>query len=144
MNSKIKSFNHKILEKFLLSGLQKHNYSKSTYFKKNGYANEKKFSFCATIDGKIIGGIQGWIKCTNWVYIDLLYVDEKHRNLDIATNLMKRVEEFATKNKCFGIVLETWSFQAKKFYEKMGYIIFGILENSPQNETEYYFKKVLK
>ena len=41
------------------------------------------------------------------------------------------------------IHLDTFDFQAKEFYEKQGYIVFGILENCPEKHYRYYLKKVL-
>lgn len=76
--------------------------------------------------------------------MNLLYVDEAYRGHDLASALMKRAEVFAIKNNLVGITLETWSFQARGFYEKQGYEVYGKIENSPPGETEYYLKKELK
>ena len=39
--------------------------------------------------------------------------------------------------------LDTFDFQAKDFYLKHGYEIFGTLENCPPNHNRYYLKKAL-
>lgn len=144
MKYKLKSCNYDTTEKFLLNGLKQHNLSKSVWFSQHGYAKEKKFSFCIFDDDKPIGGISGWIKASYWLYIDLLYVSETYRNNDLATVLLKRAEEFAAKNNLVGITLETWNFQAKGFYEKQGYKLYGKIENSPPGGIEYLLKKELK
>lgn len=56
---------------------------------------------------------------------------------------MNQVEIFAIENKCIGIRTDTWSFQAKGFYEKMGFTVYGQLENHPPHATDYLLKKVL-
>ena len=38
--------------------------------------------------------------------------------------------------------LETTSFQARPFYEKMGYEVFAELEDQPPGHTCYYLKKI--
>ena len=144
MKYKLKSYNYSKTEKFLLNGLNHHNLTKSTWFSKHGYAKEKKFSFCIFDQDKIIGGISGWIKASYWLYVDLLYVDREYRSNDLASALMKKAEEFAIKHNLVGITLETWSFQAREFYEKQGYTVYGKIENSPPGETEYLLKKDLK
>lgn len=39
------------------------------------------------------------------------------------------------------ITLEPFEFQAKDFYLKNGYEIFGVLENCPFEYNTYYMKK---
>jgi hypothetical protein len=38
--------------------------------------------------------------------------------------------------------LDTFDWQAKEFYEHLGYEVFGILENCPRGHNRYYMKKV--
>lgn len=42
---------------------------------------------------------------------------------------MKRAELYAVERGCTNAFLDTFSFQARPFYEKLGYRVFGILEN---------------
>jgi hypothetical protein len=44
---------------------------------------------------------------------------------------------------CIGARLDTWGFQAKPFYEALGYTVFGVLEDYPPGETEYLLAKRL-
>jgi len=39
------------------------------------------------------------------------------------------------------IILDTFDFQAKDFYTKQGYEVFGILDNCPEGHKRYYMKK---
>jgi ribosomal protein S18 acetylase RimI-like enzyme len=56
---------------------------------------------------------------------------------------MKKAEEIAANRGCLGIRLDTFSFQAPGFYEKLGYRIFGRLANHPKgHERIYYFKEL--
>jgi len=47
------------------------------------------------------------------------------------------------KNDFFLASLETASFQAREFYEKQGYEVFGELDDFPKGHTMFYMKKVL-
>lgn len=91
-------------------------------------------------DNKLVGGAIGVIKY-NWYFLDLLYVDENYRGQDIGTNLIKQIESFAKKENLTGVRMETWNFQARGFYEKMGYTVYGEIKNCPPGTIEYFLKK---
>ncbi len=94
-------------------------------------------------DGNIIGGCIAKMYCWNVVYVDILWVDESFRNKGIGSKLLKEVEKIASKKKCNLIHLDTFDFQAKDFYIKHGYEIFGVLEDCPFEHCRYYMKKLL-
>jgi GNAT superfamily N-acetyltransferase len=77
------------------------------------------------------------------LFIDELFVSEPNRNKQFGSYLLKKVEDEA---KVLGATLshtDTFDFQAKDFYLKQGYEIFGILENCPPNHRRFYMKKIL-
>lgn len=93
--------------------------------------------------GALLGGIQAyWV---NWriLHVELIYVFEAYRHQGIASRLLQHVEELARSNKCHLAHLDTFDFQAKDFYLKYGYSIFGVLENAPKGHSRYYLKKDL-
>ncbi|MCC5468009.1 GNAT family N-acetyltransferase [Pelosinus sp. Bkl1] len=96
-------------------------------------------------DNQILGGIIAfisnyWGRCS----IDILWIEEKYRNLGYGSQLLRTIEEIAIKKNCNIITLNTASFQAPKFYIKQGYELYGILRNFPTEEhSEYSFKKTL-
>ncbi len=92
---------------------------------------------------EIIAGICGNVYTWKIVYLELLFVNEAYRNKNLATFLLQRVEKEA---KAMGVSLvhtDTYDFQAKDFYLKHGYEIFGVLDDCPQGHKRYYLKKVL-
>lgn len=94
-------------------------------------------------DGEIIGGILGLVYCWHVLYVDVLWVDERHRGLNLGHTLLETLE---TEAKTLGaklVHLDTFDFQAKDFYLKEGYRIFGELENCPEGHTRYYMSKML-
>ena len=79
----------------------------------------------------------------NVVYVDTLWVDSSYRGKKLGSLLLEEVENDAKSKGAKLIHLDTFDFQAKEFYEKQGYIVFGILENCPEKHYRYYLKKVL-
>lgn len=103
---------------------------------------EKEFNFLVYDDDKLIGGAIGFIKY-DWYFLDMLYIDEEYRKRNIRTSLINELENFARKEKLTGIRTDTWDFQAKGFYEKMGFKLFGKLKDCPLGTINYFFEKKL-
>lgn len=103
---------------------------------------EKEFNFLVYDDNKLIGGAIGFIKY-DWYFLDMLYIDEEYRKRNIGTRLINELENFARKEKLTGIRTDTWNFQAKEFYEKMGFKLFGELKDCPLGTINYFFEKKL-
>jgi GNAT superfamily N-acetyltransferase len=93
--------------------------------------------------GNLVGGIQAM--CVNWgiLEIDLLFVYERYRKSGFGAKLLRHVEELATQKGCYLSVLSTFDFQAKDFYLKHGYKVFGVLDACPKSHCRYYLSKKL-
>jgi GNAT superfamily N-acetyltransferase len=92
---------------------------------------------------KIIGGVHGAL-FSDWLHIDTLWVEERHRGHGIGTELLRRVEEAAIQKGFFGSHLETTDCQELDFYLEHGYTLFGELEGKPSGSSCYYIKKKLR
>jgi ribosomal protein S18 acetylase RimI-like enzyme len=92
--------------------------------------------------GNIIGGLTGR---TYWQYLDIafLWVDEKYRGKGYATQLMKAAEAEARARGCERVFLDTLSFQALGFYQKLGYAEFGRLSGFSGKYDRHYLHKRL-
>ena len=92
--------------------------------------------------GDIVGGVTGeaW---ADWLFIQLLWLDEAHRGQDLASRAMDAVEDEARAFGAKHAYLEPFSFQARPFYEKRGYRVFGTLENYPDAHSRYWMTKSL-
>ncbi len=100
-------------------------------------------NYVAKKSEKVIGGINACMYHWGIIFIDILWVDEAFRGTGIGSKLLKKVEEKAKENSCTLIHLDSFDFQAKDFYLKHEYEIFGVLENCPAGHKRYYFKKNL-
>lgn len=94
-------------------------------------------------DDDMIAGICANIYIWKIMYIELLFVSEAHRRQDLGTLLLRKIEEEAKIHGVTLIHLDTFDFQAKDFYLKQGYEIFGVLEGCPEGHKRYYMKKNL-
>lgn len=97
---------------------------------------------CIKDGDNVVGGILAEIF---WgvLSIDILWVEESSRNKGYASALIKDVENIAKENNCKISLLDTFDFQARGFYEKLGYIVFGVLEDCPEGHKRYYMAKKL-
>ena len=92
--------------------------------------------------GNVIAGILGgtyW----GWMYIDILWVHENHRNKGIGTSLLGEAEKEALRRGCHHVHLDTMSWQAPNFYKKYGYEVVGILPDIPSGNQKYLLMKAL-
>ena len=93
-------------------------------------------------DGTIVGGALCEIRW-HWLFVDQLWVAETHRGSGFGTALLAAAEAEARARGCTRAHLDTISFQARPFYEKLGWRLFGTLEDYPPGHTKYYLQKEL-
>ena len=109
-------------------------------------AGENNFQrICFTLqtgDGEIAGGILGEIYW-GWFYVDLLWVAEELRGKGHGRRLLTQAEEEARRRGAQNAYLDTFSFQAPEFYEKLGYEVFGTLPHYPEGHTRTFYTKKL-
>jgi N-acetylglutamate synthase-like GNAT family acetyltransferase len=86
------------------------------------------------------GGLSGLIYC-DWLRVDGLWIDDVLRHRGIGTELMTRAENHAIARGCHSAWLTT--FQARGFYEAVGYELFGVLDNYPAGQKQYFLRKPL-
>ena len=88
----------------------------------------------------IEGGLWGE-SSYDWLYVHMLIISRNFRKRGLGSALLGKAEAIATNRGYRGIRVDTFSFQAPGFYEKLGYRRFGKLANYPQgHETIFYFK----
>jgi ribosomal protein S18 acetylase RimI-like enzyme len=93
-------------------------------------------------NNKVMGGV---IVSFEWngMEIQQLWVNESLRGLGWGSKLMRMVEDEALKRGCTLSYTNTFSWQAPEFYEKIGYTLFGKLEDYPPgNSLSYFYKKL--
>jgi len=93
-------------------------------------------------NGVSLGGLWGKL-VYDWLFIELLGIPEEHCKANYGTALMKEAERIARADHCIGIWLDTYEFQARGFYEKLGFEVFGTLEDHPLGKRRFFLQKRL-
>ncbi|MFC2622956.1 MAG: GNAT family N-acetyltransferase, partial [Prevotella denticola] len=128
-------------ENLILSRLWEENRSKCEWLKTHAPQEGMTVNFFDCDDDLLIGGAVGSV-ANNWYSLELLHVLPEYRNHRIATQLMERIESYAEENGLRGIRVETWDFQARGFYERLGFRVYGELDDCPPGTTLYCLKKM--
>ena len=92
--------------------------------------------------GEVLGGLLGEI-WAGWLHVRTLALAAPARGQGFGRELMKRAEAYARERGCSDAFLDTFSFQARPFYEKLGYRVFGVLENYPAGHQHFFMTKRL-
>jgi GNAT superfamily N-acetyltransferase len=93
-------------------------------------------------NGTVVGGLIGHTKW-RWLYVSKLWVADSVRGKGLGARLMAAAEELARQRGCTDVSLDTFEFQARPFYEQLGYKLFGTLEGFPPGYRQFYLTKHL-
>ena len=91
-------------------------------------------------DGGIVGGLWG-MASYRWLFVLYLVVPAAMRGQGRGRDLMRAAEAEAKRLDCVGLWLDTFSFQARGFYEKLGYSCFGRIDDYPPGEARFFLSK---
>ncbi|HEX4924822.1 MAG TPA: GNAT family N-acetyltransferase [Bdellovibrionales bacterium] len=94
-------------------------------------------------EGRMAGGLTGHT-AWGWLFVKLFWVSETHRGQGLGTRLLEAAEREARARGCEHVWLDTFSFQARGFYEKHGYRIFGTLDDYPRGHRRHFLHKKLE
>ena len=139
----IKKDNCKDVEQFVKFNLHKYNQKNCDYIRNNSsYAHNNTINgdFIIYDNNEIIGGALGYIRW-GWYQLTDFYIDEEYRCKGLGSKIVKTIEQFAKENNAIGVKIDSWSFQAPKFYQKLGYIVWGQFEDCPPGTIHYYLYK---
>ena len=92
--------------------------------------------------GAVLGGVLGDV-WGGWLHITFLWVAESLRHQSYGGRLLGAAEEQARAQGGRNAYLETFSFQARPFYERFGYQVFAELPDFPAGHTYYFMQKAL-
>jgi len=92
--------------------------------------------------GIVVGGAVGRINW-NWLDVYLVWVDERLRAGGWGRRLMEAIEAAAVARGCTDAHLDTFSYQARPFYERLGYRVFAQLDDYPTGHRRFYLRKRL-
>ena len=103
---------------------------------------ERVHLFARDGEGVVRGGLLGR-QLWGWLHVEMLWVDEGHRRAGLGSRLLGQAEAEARAAGCTRVFLDTFEFQARPFYEKLGYAVYGVQEDFPTGSRRYYLWKTL-
>lgn len=77
-------------------------------------------------------------------YISDVVVPETARGQGLGSALMRQAEQEARARGCRHMWLDTFEFQARPFYERLGFEVFGRLDGLEPFFPRYFMKKTLE
>jgi GNAT superfamily N-acetyltransferase len=92
--------------------------------------------------GIVTGGLWG-VTLFRWLEVEMLFVPLPMRGQGVGSALMAAAETEARDRGCLGIRVDAFSFQAGRFYEKIGFFLYGALEDCPPGHQRLFFQKRL-
>lgn len=92
--------------------------------------------------GTIAGGAIGEMNW-GWLHLRILSVAPELRGAGWGRRLLQHIERLAVERGCRNAWVDTFSFQARPFYERQGYRVFGTLDGFPEGHQRFFLTKPL-
>lgn len=130
----VRSDNSEVFE-CLASGVREFNFSHM--------GTEKSVPLSAIVrddNANIIGGVSGRT-IYNQFLIEVLWVADSFRGQGLGRNLMALVEDEAKLRGCLAAQVDTLSFQAPDFYQKLGFEVVGKVDGISDSPERYFLVK---
>jgi GNAT superfamily N-acetyltransferase len=99
--------------------------------------------FARDRNGIMVGGMHGHVNWT-WLHISLVWVTEAERHRGLGSQLLATLETAAVERGCLHAHLDTFSYQARPFYERHGYRLFATLHDYPPGHQRFFLRKTLR
>ena len=133
----------KIIE-YLKNSIKEYNNEKS-YYHKISRADDyvKHIIITEKQNDALIGGIAArhyW----NMIYLDEFFVEREYRGKGFGKAMIKKLINTAREREVNFISLQTFSFQAREFYEKFGFFVIGEIEDYPPGMSMYTMRLNIK
>jgi len=93
--------------------------------------------------GDVLGGLLGQLWGA-WLQVGTLWVAASARGKGHGAKLLSAAEDYARSRGAVGATLETYSFQARPFYERLGYEVCGQLDGYPPGHAKFFLRKSLQ
>jgi GNAT superfamily N-acetyltransferase len=100
-------------------------------------------AFARNESGSLVGGVYAQLNWT-WLHISLFWISTERRRQGLGSKLLGAIEAAALERGCAHSHLDTFSYQARPFYERHGYRVFAILEDYPPGHQRIFLRKPLR
>jgi GNAT superfamily N-acetyltransferase len=93
-------------------------------------------------NGVLVGGVWGYVNW-NWLWLGAVWLSKTLRGAGYGKRMIETIEDAARERGCRYSHLDTFSFQARPFYERLGYELFATLDDYPPGHQRFFMKKAL-
>ncbi|CEK11812.1 GNAT family N-acetyltransferase [Legionella hackeliae] len=90
----------------------------------------------------VIAGLTGFYR-EKHARVDLFWVQNEFRNQGLGRKLILKLEEFIKTKGCRYIQLDTFDFQARPFYEKLGFECIGTISKWVEDRDCHFMRKII-
>ena len=125
------------IDKQILDGLKAYNRSKI-----GPYTPASFTIYIKSENAEMLAGLNGEF-LEDVCNVKHVWVDEHHRNKGLGKRLIYQLEQFLKTKNCPIIQLYTAYFQAKDFYEKLGFTTLVSIEKGFMGHSSHFMRKVL-
>jgi GNAT superfamily N-acetyltransferase len=95
-----------------------------------------------SVTDEIVGGLNG-ATIFSYLHVDSLFVPPHLRRTGWGRKIILEAEAEALRRGCHGVWLSTFTFQARGFYERLGYSAFGAVDDYPPGHGLIFLSKRL-
>ncbi|MGG0821339.1 GNAT family N-acetyltransferase [Paenibacillus turicensis] len=91
-----------------------------------------------------LGEIVGGLFCETWsygLYLDVFWIADEYRGKGYGKIMLSEAERIGQKLGCTFAHTCTFSYQAPDFYKSMGYEVFAINDEYPEDIKQFFLKK---
>ncbi|WP_161842057.1 GNAT family N-acetyltransferase [Candidatus Enterococcus huntleyi] len=108
-----------------------------------GSENKEFFSIAAYQEEDYLGGLTA-VLTGNRLHISLLAIKPTYRGQNYGTLLVEEAEKIATAKHCKHLTVNTQEYQGLTFYQKLGFSVYGQIEDCPfEGTTKYFLRKLI-
>jgi ribosomal protein S18 acetylase RimI-like enzyme len=125
------------LKKRIYKGFGRHAIAMTGYHEK-----VEPVAFIAMDSGVFAGAVVAGL-FLGALHVRYVYVDELYRNQGLGSRLMEMAFDYGRNNKCSFAFVETMSFQAPLFYQKMGFQLEFTRTGYAHGTSFHYLRKEL-
>jgi GNAT superfamily N-acetyltransferase len=98
--------------------------------------------YIKNLQSEVIAGLTGFYK-GKYARVDLFWVHNEFRYQGLGKKLILKLEEFSKIKGCCYIQLDTFDFQARPFYEKLGFECLGTISRWVEDRDCHFMRKTI-
>ena len=108
-----------------------------------GALDHRQLCLMAHVEDKPVGGLIAET-ARGLLFIDQFWLAPGYRRRGLGSRLLRAAEAEARRRGCRMAWLDTYDFQARPFYERHGYAVFGELDGLPGGHRRWFMRKRLE